>query len=288
MKTFLFAMLAVALAATLALLIARQSQEPELLFDGKLVSSWALQLNSPSAASRDEAEKEVRNFDTDAVPALVRMLRTPDPILAKPLRVTQPVLPRRLAHALARSVDPFQAPLKRASAAQALRLMGPKAGGALKDLAHALRGGGTASWHASLALSGLGSPGIDELSRSLAPSAGLSDSSLGFVCYALGTQGATASNAIPGLATLLQSGRPPVAEKAAAALATMGKWPVPQLLGALSNSDVHIKLLAIDTLAQIGPPAQDSASALNDLASNGPALVRNPAAEALVRIHRGH
>lgn len=269
--------------AALFLLLRPRGVE-DAVFDGKPVSQWVLQLNSPAARDREEAEQTIRRFNSDAVPAVVRLLRTRDPFLAKPLRLAGAKIPTRMRNALVRKIDPYRAPLVRASAAQALRLMGAKAASARDPLRNALGDGSTCSWHAALALAGLGAPGRDSLTQSLEHSGELNETVTGYVCYALGTQGEAASNSIPALTRVLRHAKLELAEKAARALASMNSAAVPALLEASADKSPQVRVLAIGALAQIGPLARAAFPTLLTPAREGEGEVRKAALDALARI----
>jgi HEAT repeat protein len=130
-------------------------------------------------------------------------------------------------------------------------------------------------------LAQLGEPGLTVLSSALSQSA---PTQAGYICYALGTQGPGASNAIPVLATVMETGPPQVAERAASALADIGRLAVPRLLRTLEHPDPAVRILAVNALARLGPPARAALPKLIDLAKEDQAIVRAMAIEALPKI----
>lgn len=161
-------------------------RRPEPLFEGKPITAWAIELNSPAADVRNQAALMISRFSSNQIPPLVRMLHTPDPVLARPVAALASRMPNRIGAGLFRIVNPFEARARRAAAAQALRTMGPGAMAALPDLREAMQSDSTVAWHAALALSQLGEPGTEALMAALSEAAPLQR---GFACYALGSQG---------------------------------------------------------------------------------------------------
>ena len=112
-------------------------QRPELIVQGKSVSNWAMELRGP--APIEPAEKVIRSLGPEAVPDLVRMLRTRDSFFARPIIFLEPKLPARATRALENSFKPHEAAQQRLGAALALGLMRTNAAAAAPDLLRALR-----------------------------------------------------------------------------------------------------------------------------------------------------
>jgi HEAT repeat protein len=275
------ASIAIALIAVVLLMAGRRSTVPDVLFDGRPVSAWALDLNSPSALVRDQAQDASRRFDSNALPALVQLLRTPDPVLARPAKAMARWLPRKMQAFVFRVVNPFEAPARRAAGAQALRWMGSRAAAALPDLRNSLRDDQTAAWYAALALAQMGEPGTTTLAAALAE---VPPAQEAFVCYALSTQGVAASNAIPALAALLEKGEPQTSGKAASTLVSLGALAVPSFMHALAQGDAQVRILAIDALGKIGPVARDALPKLIQMTHNDTPGVREAAVDAIARV----
>ncbi len=253
----------------------------EPVYCGKSVSSWALDLNSPSEPTRDAAKLNIQAFGDDAVPSLVRMLQTPNPIFGRPIRAVGTRLPRTASTFLFRLVNPFRAPAMRAAAAHAIGLMGPSAQAAVPALTKALHDEKTVAWYSALALAKRGNPGVQALVQSLTNTA---PDQCGFVCYALSTQGVTASNAVPLLAKLLETGRSDVSEQAGLALSNVGPLAVPVLTHALEHTNLAVRLVAIRGLAVMGPIARGALPKLREKADLDEAAAKAAAVEALLQI----
>jgi HEAT repeat protein len=278
-KRVIFA-LVVVLAVLCVIILARHATEqPEPTYEGKTVSAWALALNI--ATTRPAADELFRKIGTNAVPALVRMLQTRDPLLARPLRALGRRLPDRLSRGMFRIVDPYDAGRKRAAAAAALRIVGARAQAALPTLQSALRDNETISWHAALTLAELGPPGLAALTNAL-PAARMPQA--GFICYALGSQGVSASNAVPALAATLRSGSPQAAEPAAHALASIGRSALPALENALAHTNLQVRVAVADALGTMGPWARKTTPKLLEMARSDQAPAHRAATNALAKL----
>jgi len=248
-------------------------------FQGKPLSTWTLALNS--ATMHDRAEAAIRAAGTNAVPELARLLRTPDPPLARAVRFVARHTPDRLSRLLTRVFHPYSGSAQRVAAAQALRLLGSQAEAAVPALGEALQDERTVSWHAALALAQLGQPGTAALIHALPKSA---PEQAGYICYALGTQGLSASNAIPILSTTLDSADPQRAEWAARALGDVGKLSVPNLLHSLEHTNPAVRVLAVNALGSIGPAARGVTPYVLKHALDDERVVRLAAVEVLAKI----
>ena len=238
-------------------------------------------LTSPSPATRDQAAAKLQALGPAAVPDLVRLLRTPDPFLARPARRVARWLPAKANARLFRIINPLEAAAKRAAAAQALRILGPGAHAAIPALSRALEDDLTVAWYASLALAQMGPDGLEALSTRLST---VPPIQCGYICYALGTQGQSASNATPNLVLLLEKDDPVISDKAATALGNMGRLGVPGLLRASTNQHGHVRTLAIGALSRIGPLARDAIPRLVTMAKEDQPGVREAAVEALGQV----
>jgi HEAT repeat protein len=279
MKRVLLGVFGLAMVIGGAMLAARSTAAPEQIYDGKPTSAWALALNL--ANTRLQAEQVLRKADSNAVPDLVRMLQTPDPLLARPVKALGRHLPTKAGQGVFRVMDPFAAAAKRTAAAEALRMIGPHAEAALPALQKALLDNDAVSWHAAQALAEFGPTGLVALTNALPKAA---PSQAGFICYALGTQGPAASNAIPLLVAELRSGRAQPAESAARALSAMGRAAVPELGDCLSDSNLQVRIFAAEALGRIGRPARQSAPKLVEMAERDEAPARAAATNALAQI----
>lgn len=284
LKSFLQVSFAMVVIAALALIIARLGPAPDALYQGKPAAEWALELNSPLAATRAKAAEVIRTLGPDAAPPLIKLLRTPDPALAAPLRAIGNHLPARMSRRMLAAVRPSEARQKRASAAQALSLMGAKAQGAVPMLTRALADDQTVAFQAALALAHMGEPGVKALTESISSGARMPCASLGYACSALGTTDTIPSNAIPALITVMQTGCEDAANRAATSLGAMYRVAVPQLIDALAHPDLHARSRAINALAAVRLGATDAIPRLIQIAATDETLARVAAVNALGQI----
>ena len=281
MKYFTLATLGLALAIVVSLSIARRSTHPEAIVRGRPVADWILALDSPAAAEREKAGQEIAQWAPDLAPSLVLLLRTPDPVLAKPMKAASWRLPGRVRAAFFQILDPYEARRVRAAAAHALRLMGTNSHAALDALSAAIHDDPAVAWHAALALANLGKSGIEVLSQAVSTT---EPTQTRFACYALGTQRQKASNAIPALSAALRTRSLDVAEKAASALSSIGTLAVPSLVDCLADTDPERRALAAKALGSMGLAARESLPILIDRARKDQPVVRAAAVDAVARI----
>jgi HEAT repeats len=275
----LLAGLAVLLALGVAGLVVRRPAVPQPTYEGKTVSNWAFALNY--AGTQRQAEKAILTLGSNAVPSLVQLLRAPDPILAKPIQALGRCFPSRFSRGLYRLTDPFAAAAGRAAAARSLRVLGPRARAALPALTDALFDDPIVSWNAALTLAQFGEAGLTALTRALPRSP---PANAGGICYALGTQGPSASNAVPTLAAIMETAPPPVAESAGKALGAIGRVAVPRLRETLEHGNTPARVLAVNALAIAGPPARTALPKLMRMAAEDEPPVRAAVVAALPRI----
>ena len=152
MKRRLLIGLAVLGVCLLAGVLAIRRSRPDPIYQGKTIKAWAMQLFSPNAGVREEATTFFRGMGTNAVPGLITLLESRDPIWRKLLWADTPKLPRRLHFQMVRhSRVPEQGTVHQA-AAMALTIIGPDAKAAVPALGRVLRSGEReARWAAAAA-----------------------------------------------------------------------------------------------------------------------------------------
>jgi HEAT repeat protein len=275
-RRFLIFLLAAALGG-LAIFLAIPSRS-ELVVNGKPVSEWALALAGP--APTEPARAVIQKFGPEAVPDLVRMLRTKDSLFARPVRVLGPKLPRRLHARLRRLFQVDHTVQRRYTAAMALGLMGTNAAPALPALVQALRDETmTVSMTAALDLGRLGTISLPGLMSALAdPSVTARRAAM----TGLIQLGPAAADAVPKLVNLLKD--PADRPMARMALQAMGKPAVPHLAQQLNDPAEESRLDAIEILGQIGWLAREVIPALREAARDRSPAVRSKAITALFQI----
>jgi HEAT repeat protein len=170
--------------------------------------------------------------------------------------------------------------LVRWSAAEALGKIGAPAGvkplvAALKDRERVL------SYQAALALGRIGKPAVPELRAALAHKSPLVRR---HAALALGKVGPGAAPAIAPLVAALNDDDQVVRYESSQALARFGPRAFLPLLRALGHASPEARILAAETLVQMGAPARAAADDLRKVLRDKDRLARQAAAMALGRI----
>src|SRR5882724_11820101 len=110
-----------------------------VIYNGKSLKDWALQMNASDAVSKGEATAEFRALGSNAVPGLIGLLRTKDSLLRKGIWAVAPKLPAPLKNMITAHVRPPEAVRIRSAAARSLAAIGSDAEGAVPTLAQMLR-----------------------------------------------------------------------------------------------------------------------------------------------------
>jgi len=209
------------------------SDARNLVYRGKTVKAWLLQLSTPDPVARTEAEAAFAALGTNAVPELARLLRTDDSRWRKLTWSHARRLPRRMRGLVLQRVNPPNAYLIHPAAARALARLGPSAAGAEPDLVRALQDkvNGT-YWEAGGALGHLGKLAVPDLMRALQDGDTLVRSA---AAYGLGEAGTDAALAVPALVQMLKRGSATEQQIAAQSLAKIGAPAVAPLMDVLAH-----------------------------------------------------
>lgn len=312
-KTIAIASGLVLLGAAIACGVAAKRPR-ELVFQGKPVSAWAFQLYGP--VERDAAAVVFKELGERAVPDLVRMLRTRDPLLAKPLYPPPDWLPRPLQLLIRRTIRPTDASSRRLVAAHAVAALGPKAAPAVPALGILFNGGTQDErWVAATALGRIGT--AEAVQVCVAALRGTNLNLHHPAVYALGEMGTNALPALPEILaclghpweavrdsagyTLSQIGKPALepllervrtrrgVERRAAAQALARLWPplrvaLPSLLEMLADPEPESRLQALAGVMTLAPWHKGVAAALTNLISDPDESVRTAATAALTKL----
>ena len=219
-KKRLLVLLAIAgFGVGIAILLLRLNSQV-LVYQGKTVKAWLLQLSTTDAKAHDEAEAAFKALGTNAVPELARLLRADDPrwrwwIWSHPARI-----PRPLRGLVFRVVKPPQTYQIRPAAARALARLGPEAAAAEPALVRALQDkvNGT-YWEAGTALGRIGKLSVPDLTHALKDRDTLVRCA---AAYGLGEVGPEAASAAPALMELLSQGTENERQIAAQSLKKIG------------------------------------------------------------------
>ena len=106
--------------------LALSLRRPEPLYQGRPLSAWAKDLNSPDPAVRSPGRRSFARHAFEAVPILVKSLRTRNWIRELHLKIA-PRFSIGLRQKLWPHFRSFYAPMERADAARGLEALGPGA-----------------------------------------------------------------------------------------------------------------------------------------------------------------
>src|SRR5437899_428830 len=137
-------------------------------YRGKSIKAWALQLNSSSPPARAEAAAAFKALGTNAVPALVRLLKARDSFLRRQAWMLAAKLPAPLQAIILPRLQAPEAEKVRLGAARSLAALGPEAKDAVPALGQSLRSDAKNYWDAGMALGSIGKPAVTELMVALA------------------------------------------------------------------------------------------------------------------------
>src|ERR1041385_7649473 len=110
-KRLLAGLLIVAVCVSAALLLTQRSR-PTLMYQGKSVEDWSMQLYlSQDQGARDAASAALKTLGPKAVPDVMRMLRNKDPFIRRQAWLFAPKVPLRLRKEILANVKPLRAGL---------------------------------------------------------------------------------------------------------------------------------------------------------------------------------
>ena len=229
----------------------------------------------------------------DAVPSLVRYLKSDDPsrsaaaglalarILPRDSQVLQEGLP-----SLVRDLNSKE-PSVRGDATRALGLIGPAALPPLIELVKKRDSDPELAWNAIVAIEGMGSEAESALPVLLSALESRNEHVAAEAARALGIIRANASESVAALQKLLRNPQPLVRAYAASALGDFGPASavsVQELLNAARDSDPDVRREAVEALGRIGPAARAAVPALITALDDPTGEVTVNAALALTRI----
>ena len=260
------------------ILYVRHTQR-QTYYQGKPVKSWA-----KLAASRDpSATAALKALGSNAVPDLIKLLRTQDSSIHQGLRSLVPELPLRLRGlALKRIELPFAAEA-RGEAARSLGIIGPEARAAVPALAQALQDTNhQVCYDAANAMARIGKDSVPALTDALRmPDPNRRHS----VIAALAEIGPEAETAVPALIEQLKDPDPNIREAIAYALPRIGPPGLLALLDVIEHGTGAAREVAAKELLLFRSSPLNATPALLDMARDEAPGTRHRAIETLAALH---
>lgn len=271
-------LLAWALAGSLGFRRAPES----LVYHGKSVKTWALQLTTTETKSHDEATSALKALGPSAVPGLVRLLQAKDSFFRQQVWVVVPRLSGSFQKIIVNRIDPPNAAALRTASARSLGVIGPDAVDAVPALARALRNeDAQVRWNAAGALGRIGPAAWPELSNALAAR----DVNLRYAAIcALGDSSLEATVVVPELLKALDDTNSGVSVAAAGSLAKLGPTALPVLAQGLDSGDAATRTRAAHALPLIRLPRDQTLTLLLGLMLDAEPSCRAQAARSLASL----
>jgi HEAT repeat protein len=263
-----------AVAIVVAILLMMGPDVPDPQHQNKPLSAWLKDLRSGRSETQARAEEAITNIGTNALPMLLRELRAQDPL---GWQVWYRILSRKAFTVAADRI---------VSADRALRILGPKAEGALPALLETAGDPRCGDHRPRAALVAIGPAAVKPMISALTNSNARIRSCAALVLTGLGP---SAREAAPALLRSLGDPDGRVRAHAAGALSRIGAEPevaVSALIERLSDSDLYVRLCATMALGEFGERAGLAVPALRRLEADESPEVRQQAVETLRRVER--
>lgn len=248
------------LAVLLAMVLAGRPSSSPIVYQGKSVQAWALQLDAPVKTDREQAQSVFKTLGSNSVPELTQLLKTHESILRSWAWKLFPKLPPRFQQAFLKRVKPPGARQIHRDAAQALSFIGPRAQPAIPALAIALQTDDSIlRWDAANALASIGKPAVSTLTAALSST---NPSLRSVAASALGNIGPEALAATPELLRATGDKLDYVRKAAGYGLSKLGPEAAAILTNAMSQPDAQTRRLAIKALPLVHAPRRIATPAL--------------------------
>ena len=231
-----------------------------LIYHGKSVETWALQLRMSDPKARDEAVAALKAMGPTAVPGLVRLLQARDSLLRKQAWAAVSWLPAPFQNVVVTKVAPPNATAVRIAAARSLAIIGPDAQAAVPALAWSLQNDvAQVRWMAASALGRIGPPAWAHLTSALAAA----DPNLRYAAVAaLGDTTVDPKLVVPKLLKALQDTDSGVVAAAAGSLGKLGAGALPVVMEVMTNGDAFTRVLAARAVPLLRQPRDQVLPAL--------------------------
>jgi len=266
---------------------AYQARPRELVYQGQPVSAWAFQLHGPIPRQREEAAAAFQQLGATAVPDLIRMVRTQDPLLTKPLHPPPAWLPKPLQRLIYRTIRPADASARRIVAAHALAALDGQADAAVPALGGMLTNPRPEErWLAATALGRIGSP--EAVAVCVAALRGTNDVLHHPAVYALGEMRAAAVPALPEVLHCLGHPYRAVRDSAVHTLAQIGLPALAPVAQLVREERGDCRRAAAQALVRISPSPRATLDPLLEMTDDPDPLSRRQALQALLTVSASH
>jgi HEAT repeat protein len=283
LKKRLFIGLVVLGVCVLAGVLAIRRSRPDTLFQGKTIKAWAWQLLSPTSAVREEAAAVFRGLGTNAVPGLIALLDSRDPLWRRQLWRYGFRLPMKYRSRLLRQSSVPNEETIHLAAAMALEVIGPDGKAAAPSLGRVLRSGEREPRaHVATALGCIGKDSLPILLDALRdPDPDVRRMAMG----GLAGLGPAAEPAIPVLIEKLKDQDVEMRTKAIGCLGSIGPRAVPALVRAIEQEKGLVRQGAAKALTFVGASRSLAEPALWRMVRDEEAASRQQAIATLTAIH---
>lgn len=278
------AILAVVVVLVIAGVLLVRPSQPGLVYKGKTVEEWGVQLYlSQDESVRNAASAALKELGPKAVPDIIRMLHRKDPFIRRQVWLVASKLPPQFRKGVVSNVKPQRAGLVHIAGMRAVVAIGPEAVAALPELNRILQGKDLQeTWEAGYALGALGPEAVRVLSAAL-------QSQYPAVMQAamagLKQIGPAAGQAVPSVVEKLGHHDPAVRMWAVSALSGIGQPAVPQLLQTVEHGKGEVRRGAAQALALIFPSRRKFTPALLQMIKDEEAASRVQAIVSLTTIN---
>ncbi len=247
----------------------------QVIYQGKSLKAWALQLRAPDPAAREQAADALRMMGVKAVPGLIRLVNTKNTGSRKLVWSLATRLPRKPRAWFFREFpwpDPNEACV---DGARGLGIIGPEAQSAVPALARALRSpAGGVSLEAAAALGHIGKASVPALISALHDD----DPQVRHAAvFALGEIGPEAGAAVSVLIPLLNTTNAALRSSAAYSLLRIGLPELPALVDLARHGVDGAREAAAQVLLQYQASFRQAMPALAKLAADESPAVRQQA-----------